>query len=74
MTEEKKLIHMDEVVEKVLLRKGTSLHDIKYLKENKIESSIMSLNDSINIIVDEVVAAVEDAGFQCKVKSLQILK
>lgn len=31
-------------------------------------------NDGINVIVDEVVAAVEDAGFQCKVKSLQILK
>lgn len=31
-------------------------------------------NDGINVIVDEVVAAVEAAGFQCKVKSLQILK
>ena len=31
-------------------------------------------NDAINVIVDEVVAAVEDAGFQCKVKRLQILK
>ena len=36
--EKKKMMHMDEVVEKVLLRKGTSLHEISLL-EKKIDTA-----------------------------------
>lgn len=57
MTEEKKLIHMDEVVEKVLLRKGTSLHDIKCLKENKIDSADRSEIGALIKVNEYVVTA-----------------
>lgn len=57
MTEEKKLMHMDEVVERILLRKGTSLQDIKFLSEKKIESADRSEIGALMKVNEYVVTA-----------------
>ena len=56
MAEEKKLMHMDEVVEKVLLRKGTSLHEISLL-EKKIDTADRSEIGTLMKVNEYVVTA-----------------
>lgn len=57
MVEEKKLMHLDEVVEEVLIRRGMSLQDIKFLKENKIESADRSEIGTLMKVNEYVVTA-----------------
>lgn len=56
MDDKKKIMHMDDVVVKVLNRQGTSLHDIKLL-EKKIDSADRSEIGTLTKVNEYVVTA-----------------
>ena len=54
---QEKMLHMDEVVEKVLLRKGSSLSAIRHLKERTIETADRSEIGTLMRVNEYVVTA-----------------